>query len=349
MQDPETGRGAPADAGRDLAALPKAEMHLHLLGAMRAATLVELAADTGHPAPDPHAFTTFAEFEKIFRDAFKATQTRVENLVRLVHEIVADAAADGVVWIQPHFDPHPFAHLGPPDELMELVLAEGRAAGERLGVGFGVTVAALRHLGPQAAEHLARFGARYADKGVSAFGLVGDESAFPPEPFAAAFAIAREAGLAAAPHAGELAGPQSVRVAVDTLGAERIAHGIRAVEDPRLVESLARRQITLDVCLTSNKRLNVVPDLTRHPLPELLAAGVPCTLGADDPLLFGIGLLDEYRLARSALGLTDQQLAELARTSVRTSGAPAALVASAVRGIDEWLTAPPDAHADLRP
>jgi adenosine deaminase len=142
---------------------------------------------------------------------------------------------------------------------------------------------------------------------------------------------------AVAPHAGELAGPDSVRAAVEELGATRIAHGVRAVEDPRLLEDLASRNVTLDVCLTSNSALGVYPDVARHPLPDLLAAGVGCSLGADDPLMFGSGLLGEYETARGELGLTDHQLAALARTSIRTSGAPATTVTSALAGIDDWL------------
>jgi adenosine deaminase len=327
------GPGSP----RDLRALPKAELHLHLLGAMRPATLRELAADAGVAAPDPRAFTTFAEFQEVFQAAFAATQTRPGNLLRLVQEVVEDAAADGVVWVQPHFDPHLFPHVGTPDEVMALVLAEAAAAGAARGVGFGVTIAAMRHQGPEHAEELARFAVGYAGRGVCALGLTGDEAAFPPGPFARAFAIAREAGLAAAPHAGELAGPDTVRAAVHDLGATRIAHGVRAAEDPVLLEELAARNVTFDVCLTSNEALGVFPNLAEHPLPALLAAGVGCSLGADDPLMFGTGLLGEYETARRELGLSDMQLAALARTSIETSGAPASLVAAATAGIDRWL------------
>lgn len=341
MQTPDVrqgaSRGPDGPPRRDLARLPKAEMHLHLLGAMRESTLVELSAADGRPATDPRAFTNFDDFQKIFQAAFAATQTRPENLLRLVREVVADAAADGVVWVQPHFDPHIYSTFGPPEEVMESVLAEGRSAGARHGVGFGVTIGAMRHLGPQAAEDRARFAARWAGDGIHALGLTGDEAAFPPEPFARAFAIARDAGLEAAPHAGELAGPDSVRAAVDHLGATRIAHGIHAVDDPALLAVLAQNGVTLDVCLTSNAKLGVIPDMTQHPLPRLLAAGVPCSLGADDPLMFGVGLLDEYHAARTVLGLDDRQLAELARTSITSSGAPAALKAAAVSGINSWL------------
>lgn len=322
---------------RDLAELPKAELHLHLLGAMRPATLDQLAAEAGLVAPDPRGFTTFAEFQKVFQAAFDVTQTQPRNLVRLVREVVTDADADGVVWVQPHFDPHVFPHFGPPEQVLELVLEAGREEGARLGVGFGLTMAAQRHRGTQAAEDLARFAGRYAGQGVHAFGLTGDEVAFPCEPFAEAFAIARGAGLTAAPHAGELSGPESVRAAIAALGAQRIAHGVRAADDPDVLSLLAERPVSLDVCLTSNRILGVVPDISQHPLPRLLAAGVRCSLGADDPLMFGAGLLDEYRTARTDLGLSDHQLAEVARTSIDTSDAPASLIHAATAGIDQWL------------
>ncbi|HEU5421354.1 MAG TPA: adenosine deaminase [Streptosporangiaceae bacterium] len=339
MTSPLAEPGTTGSTQRDLRALPKAELHVHLLGAMRPATLVELTASAGLPAADPRGFSTFAEFQQTFQAVFEVL-TRPGHLARLVREVVADAAADGVVWVQPHFDPHIYPQLGPPEQVMELVLDAGRDEGARRGVGFGLTMAAMRHLGPQAAADLARFAGRYAGHGVHAFGLTGDEAAFPGDPFAGAFAVARDAGLTAAPHAGELSGPESVRTAVLALGAQRIAHGVRAAEDPAVLAMLAERDVTLDVCLSSNLLLGVVPAMSQHPLPRLLAAGVRCSLGADDPLPFGVGLLDEYRIARSELGLPDHQLAALARTSVETSGAPASLIRAATARIDSWLAGP---------
>lgn len=170
-----------------------------------------------------------------------------------------------------------------------------------------------------------------------AFGLANDEAAAPPELFAEAFSIARAAGLLSTPHAGEHRGPDSVLGALDSLGADRIQHGVRAAEDPGLVGRLAHQQVCLDVCPTSNVQLLVVPDMGSHPLPELLRAGVPCSINADDPLLFTTGLLDEYELCRSALRCSDEALAACARASMEHSGAPAALKLSAGQGIDRWL------------
>jgi adenosine deaminase len=187
--------------------------------------------------------------------------------------------------------------------------------------------------------------AQFAGEGVVSFGLANDESAAGPEPFAPAFAVARSAGLLSAPHAGEHRGPESVSGAVDALGAHRVQHGVRAIEDSTLVTRLADRRICLDVCPTSNLLLSVAPDIQSHPLPHLLAAGVACSINADDPLLFGVGLLDEYELCRSDLGLDDATLAACARSSIEHSGAPERVRLQGVEGIASWLREEPE-HSD---
>ena len=327
---------------RDLAALPKAHLHVHLEGAMRPATLAELAQAAGVVPPAIGAHCTFEEFLRLYAAAAELVRTP-DELRRLVREVVEDAAADGAVWVEPHFYPTRYADVLSPTRgseaaVLELVIEEATGTAERLGIGCGLMVSALRHDDPSDAVRLAELAARYAGSGVVSFGLAADESKFPPEPFAEAFAVARGAGLISAPHAGELAGPSSVYGALDALGARRICHGVRAVEDPALVERLAEEQVVLDVCPTSNLLLAVVPSLEQHPLTRLLEAGVRCTLNGDDPLLFGPGVLGEYELARDTLGLSDEQLAGVARTSVEASGAPPALITAALADIDTWLT-----------
>ncbi|MDQ1509464.1 MAG: adenosine deaminase, partial [Actinomycetota bacterium] len=145
-------------------------------------------------------------------------------------------------------------------------------------------------------------------------------------------------GLLSVPHAGELAGPESVIGALDALGADRIEHGVRAIEDPALVRRLADSDVCLDVCPTSNVLLSVVPSIEDHPLPALLDAGVRCSLNADDPLLFGPNLLEEYEVVRARLGLDDEALAGIARTSLEASGAPDLIKARARSAIDAWMT-----------
>jgi adenosine deaminase len=213
------------------------------------------------------------------------------------------------------------------------------------GVATGLLLAADRTLPPAEAEGQARLAARHAGSaagtgsaaGVVAFGLHHDETLGRPEPFAAAFRIARDAGLSSAPHAGELAGPDSVWGTLDALAPDRIQHGVRSVEDARLLDRLAADQVCLDVCPTSNVMLGVVPSLDEHPLPALLAAGVPCSLNGDDPLLFGPGLLAEYETARGVLGLDDRALATIAATSLSAAALDSAARASALAAVERWL------------
>ena len=206
-----------------------------------------------------------------------------------------------------------------------------------MGVGWLIT--ADRTLSPELAVEQAEVASRNSGRGVVAFGLANDESAGAPELFAEAFAIARAGGLIAAPHAGEHGGPDSVRSAVETLGADRIQHGVRAIEDDSLIARLVDSRICLDVCPTSNVALSVVTDHRDHPLSALLARGVACSINADDPLLFGVGLLDEYTLCRDILELDTTALAGCARASIEHSGAPIELKTRSQGAIDRWLAA----------
>jgi adenosine deaminase len=217
------------------------------------------------------------------------------------------------------------------------VLDALRDAGERLGVGTGLMLAADRTVDPEVAVEQARLAVKYRDQGIVSFGLANDEAVGPPGPYAGAFAIAREGGLMSTPHAGELAGPESVRVALDELGAVRLQHGVRAIEDPALIERIAEEGVVLDVCPTSNIMLSVYPSLAEHPLPQLLEAGVRCSLNADDPLLFGPNLLDEYEIVRAEMGIDDAAFAAIALASIDGSGAPEVLKESAHQGIAAWL------------
>ncbi len=325
---------------RDLAALPKAHLHLHLEGAMRPGTLVELAERYGVPVPTIRGFGSFTAFADTYLAACDVLRS-ADDLARLVDEVVEDAALAGAVWVEPSFyAPHHRARLGPPEAVLEIVLDALSSAADRHGIAAGLMPAADRTLDPAVALEQARLAVRYVDRGVVAFGLANDEVVGPPEPFAPAFAVARDAGLLSVPHAGELAGPESITGALDALGAHRIQHGVRAVEDPELVKRLADAQICLDVCPSSNLALGVFGSIDDHSLPALLDAGVPCSLNGDDPLLFGPGLLEEYELCREAMGFDDLRLATLARSSIEASGAPRTVIDAGLTGIDAWLATP---------
>lgn len=326
---------------RDLATLPKAHLHIHLEGAMRPETLADFAREAGADAPPTRGFTDFRRFVEMYDGAVAFIRTR-EQLARVVREVVQDAARSGAVWVEAQANPMFYVpQFGTPEEVMQFLLTTGQAEAARLGIGFGLMSVAIRNLPPAEAEALAHLAAGFAGRGVVSFGLAADESLFPPAPFERAFAIAREAGLMSTPHAGELLGPDSVVDALDKLGAQRIQHGVRAVEDPELVARLAAEGVVLDVCPTSNVELFVVPEIGAHPLPALLAAGVRCSINGDDPLLFGPGLLEEYETARTALGLSDEQLASVAISSLEGAAAPAELITAQVARVHEWLAAPP--------
>ncbi len=327
----------PDTAARDLKSLPKAHLHVHLEGAMRPSTLEELAGKAGLPVPEIRGYGSFSAFSETYVAACQVLLTP-DDFARLVYEVVEDSVLGGAVWVEPSFyAPHHRARFGADEEIIDMVLAAAADAAAKLDVGVGVMIAADRTVDPAIAVDQARIAVNARDRGVVSFGLANDEVLGPPEPFADAFAIARDGGLLSTPHAGELVGPESIWGALDTLGPDRIQHGVRAVEDPELVARLADSDICLDVCPTSNLLLAVYPSIAEHPLPELIAAGVRCSLNADDPLLFGPGLLEEYELARDQLGLDDEAMAYIARCSIDGSGAPAELKAWALLAIDDWL------------
>ncbi len=322
---------------RALADLPKAHLHLHLEAAMRPSTLLELADAAGMPAPAVDRTATFAEFIAVYQAACVVLRGP-EEMTRLFVEMAEDAAAQGAVWVEPQVDTGIYTdRLGRHEAVLDLFLSSARAARAATGVGIGLIMCADRTRDPAVAEEQAKVAAARAGEGVVAFGLANDEEGHPPELFAEAFAIARDAGLLSTPHAGELAGPESVRGALDVLHADRLGHGVRAVEDPALLARLAAESVCCDVCPTSNLHLGLYPSIEAHPVRALLDAGVPVTLNADDPLMFGASLLDEYELVRRAFALDDEAMAAIARTSVTRSGMPAEARPRALDAIDAWL------------
>jgi adenosine deaminase len=327
---------------RDLVDLPKAHLHLHLEGSARLGTITDLAARNGAAldVDELMTFSTLAELIACYKLAQSAV-SRPEDIERLAYELLVDEAAQGVRWCEPTVTPFGFADLfGSADVAWDAMRRGFDRAAAETGIAWGVIVGHIRTHPVERAALIATWAAERADEGVVGFGIAGDEQLVGPEPFAEAFAIAAEAGLLLVPHAGETAGPESVRGAL-ALGAHRLAHGVRSVEDPELVRRLADEGITCDVCPTSNLKLSVVPSLADHPLPILLEAGVPVSLGTDDQLFFGSLLVDEYLVVRDAFTLSDAELAAIARTSVTASGAPAGLKADLLTEIDAWLGASP--------
>jgi adenosine deaminase len=336
---------------RPLAALPKAHLHLHFTGAMRHSTLVELAAEHGVHLPDalvtdwpPRLSGTdergWFRFQRLYDIARSVVRTEAD-VRRLILEAAQDERDEGSGWLEIQVDPSGYAaRLGGLTPTVELVLGAAAAAAQATGVGVGVIIAANRTRHPLDARTLARLAAAHAGRGVVGFGLSNDERRGAAADFAPAFRIAARAGLMAVPHGGELSGPASVRACLDELHADRIGHGIAAAGDEDLLERIATARVTLEVCPASNVALGVAATPADVPLRPLLDAGIGVALGADDPLLFGRRLTAQYQLARQAHGLSDDELAELARMSVRGSAAPAAVRARLLAGIDGWLSSP---------
>lgn len=313
---------------------------------MRPETLQERAEHYGLDVPEVASYGNFTEFARLYEVVCATLQTH-DDLHRLVREAVHDASVAGAVWLEMAVRPPIHrGKFGGDAEVLESLLDAGRAAAKEFDVGVGCLMTVDRTQPLATAFEEAELAAAYADDGVVSFGLANDEIGHPPEAFAEPFAMARDAGLLSCPHAGELEGPASIWGALDALRADRIQHGVRAVEDPRLVEHLAEVGTCLDVCPTSNVALGIVPNVAAHPLPALLEAGIRCSLNADDPLFFGAGLLEEYELSRTQLGLSDELLAAIARSSIDASGAPAGLKGSARAGIDRWLSATPGGASD---
>jgi adenosine deaminase len=336
---------------RPLDALPKAHLHLHFTGSMRHRTVLDLAEQQGMWLPDgltddwPPDLSAADEkgwfrFQRLY-DVARAVLTTHEGVRRLVREAAEDDAAEGSRWLEIQVDPSGYAaRFGGITAFTDLVLDAAREATAATGVGVAVVIAANRIRHPLDARTLARLAAQYAGRGVVGFGLSNDERRGEALAFAKAFQIAHRAGLVATPHGGELCGPESVWSCLDGLGAQRIGHGVRSVEDPVLVAHLAEAGVTLEICPRSNVALGVFPSLADVPLRALYEAGIPVALGADDPLLFGSRLLDQYEAARLVHGFSDAELAELARMSVRGSAAPDDERRRLLAEIDAWLSAP---------
>ena len=307
--------------------LPKAELHLHLEGSLAPAELQELARRNRLPTAE----WPVAEFEKVYRykdlrGFLRAYKFVTEHLktpadyewltTRLAEKLHRQNVSYAEVNLSAgvlHF------YRLPVEAFFEAAARGAETAARDFNIQFNWIFDAVRQFGDEPAREVMRIAARYREQGVVAFGIGGDELQGPPKLFEAVYREARDAGLHLVAHAGETGGPQSVRDAVEILGAERIGHGVGAASDPALLDLLAELQITVEVCLSSNLATGVVNRLEDHPLPRLLGAGIPVTLNTDDPAMFHTDLIREYRLAAETFGLSRERLEGLAEQSFRSA------------------------------
>lgn len=348
MVDQQPGR-------RDLATLPKAHLHLHFTGSLSIPALerLALARDMELPAKlidgvaldVPYNQRGWNRFQHLY-DVARAAVRGEQALRAVVRNAAEEDAAEGSRRLELQVDPTSYAQsVGGLHQVLDIVCDEARSVSTDTGVQVGVIVAASRIRHPLDARTLARIAAKYVGQGageVCAFGLSNAEWEGRTTEWEGAFRIARRAGLPGVPHGGELLGADHVQQVLDHLQPTRIGHGVRSVEDPEVLGRMVDAGITFEVCPASNVQLGVYPDHPDVPLRPLLDAGADIALGADDPLLFQSRLTEQYETARDVHGLTDDELARLARSSIRASFAPEENKRRWLTEVDDWLATPPE-------
>ena len=328
-----------------IAGLPKAELHVHHVGSASPRIVAELAArhegDTPVPADpaalaDFFAFRDFAHFVEIYLSVVDLIRDD-EDVRLLTYEIARELARGQVRYAELTVTPYSHVRRGIPAQAFCAAIEDARAgAAADFGVDLRWCFDIPGEAGLAAAEETLRIALGERPDGLISFGLGGPEIGVPRPQFKPYFDKARAAGLHSVPHAGETTGPETIWDAVRDLGAERIGHGISAARDPRLMAHLAEHGITLEVCPTSNVRTRAVAAIEDHPLPILVAAGVPVTINSDDPPMFGTTIEQEYAVAARLLDLDADGVAGLARAAVSASFLPAAGQAKLLAEIDAY-------------
>jgi adenosine deaminase len=310
--------------------MPKVELHVHLEGSIRPATLLTLAQRNRVtlPAQDLQGvqeFFRFTDFEHFIRVYFTISGClkTVDDFSLIAYEFGADMARQNIRYAEVTFTPHTHVvNTGLPFDELLTGLNDGRARANRdFGVDFRWILDIVRD-NPDSRHLVASWAAAAVDRGVVGLGLGGTERGYPPELFSDAYDVARGVGLHSVPHAGEIAGPSSVWSAIRILNAERIGHGVRSIEDPELVEYLKQQQIPLEVCPTSNLCLGVYRTYQEHPLRWMWDEGLYVTVNSDDPPMFGTDLVREYTALAEQMRFTAPELEQLSLNALRASFLP---------------------------
>ena len=296
--------------------VPKIHLHCHLEGSLRAQTFLELTARDGistryRPSEevegprDPESVYRFSDFREFLLTfaAVSRSLARPDDYARLAREFAADARAQGVVYGELFVSPSVWAFFHPELDVRHAVVAVADELARVEGADFQLILDVTRNFGAESAMRTAQLAAQLGDHGVVGIGLGGDEARFAAELFEDVFAFARSRGLRTVAHAGEAAGAQSVRASLEVLRAERIGHGVRALEDAAVVDLLRERGVPLEICPTSNFLTGAARREHPHPLHDLDAAGVTVTIDADDPALFNTSIAQEYLYVAREAGI----------------------------------------------
>lgn len=321
---------ADPDLRQFLLRIPKVELHVHLEGSMQPGTLLRLARRHGIDLPasdeaglrDWFRFRDFDHFVEIYLTCSRCVKDP-EDFQLLVRDFIAEQARQNVVYSEVHFTIATHIAYGRNGQEIQHAIWEAIEEGEqRERVGMRLIPDMVRDVGPKMGDVTLRWAVAGRGRGVVALGLTGREAVYDNEPFRGIFAAAAAEGLRRVAHAGEHAGPASVRSALAVVGAERIGHGVRAIEDPALVEELAGRQVPLEICPTSNVRLGIAPSIAEHPFDRLRRAGVAVSVNSDDGPMFNTTLTEEYVRLAEAFGYSAPDMAGLALASLRHSFLP---------------------------
>lgn len=302
--------------------VPKAELHVHLEGTAPPELVARIAQRNGLSLPEEllgddgrFHYTDFLHFLRTYDLAASVIRTG-EDYRDITYEYLCGCARGGAIYVELTASPDHAALVGLSDEEHWDGIARGIDEARRdTGIEGRILVSAVRNFGVEQALRVARHAAEHPHPYIVGFSMAGDEAGFPAGDFVEVFQIVADAGLGCTIHAGEWAGPPSVRAALE-LPVSRISHGVRAIEDPALVDELAARGIVLECCPTSNVVLGVYPSYEAHPLPALRDAGVKVTLGSDDPPYFGATIDGEYEVCADRMGFGDDVLREITRTAI---------------------------------
>jgi adenosine deaminase len=315
--------------------MPKVELHRHLEGSLRLATMLDIARSHGITVPfsvmnlsglvqvqdeDPLTFTNFLEKFKTLRLFYRSPDV----IHRVTQEAVEDAAKDNCRYLELRFTPVALSRAEgfPLHDVMDWVISSAQQAAKKYDIKVGLIASVNRHESPELAEQVAWLAAEHVHNGLVGMDLAGNEAEFKSEPFYGIFREARQAGLHVTIHAGEWGPAVNVKEAIENLGAERVGHGVRVMEDENIVALARERQTAFEVCVTSNYQSGVVPALSEHPLPRMMNAGLNVTINTDDPSVSRITLAHEYQHVCEDLGIPLHMLKERVVAAARASFLP---------------------------
>jgi len=318
-----------------LKAMPKIDLHRHLEGSLRLETLFEIAQNFELDVPaadletlrsqvqitnDPPNHDAFLSKFHVLRHFYRTP----EMVSRLVYEVVADAALDNVHYLELRFSPQALSRVRgfALEDVTAWVIDAVNKASRDFKIVVGLIVTLVRHDPIEQAYKVAKVAMDNKSKGIVGLDLAGDEVRYPPEPFIPLFKEAKEEGLGITIHAGEWASSRGVQQALEELDADRIGHGIRTMENSRIVRLVLERKPTFEVCLTSNFQSGVVHQLAHHPLVDMLDVGLNATINTDDPTVSNVTLSDEFQIAVDVLGLGYPDLRNAIITAARGAFLP---------------------------